>query len=367
MQIIKLPPRSLMEPKIIVSVVVPAYNAERWLAATLAAAASQTLREIEILVVDDGSTDRTPEIVMEHARRDPRVRLIQRKNGGVGAARNSGILEARGKYVAPLDSDDLWYPEKLELQVACMEAGGEQMGFAYCWSEKIDVSGRLLTPCIPYEIAGRVYRSLILRNFVGSGSVPLFRAKALETTGLYLDRVGQRGEEGCEDWDLLLRLAEHYDIGVVPRSLIGYRQVPACMSLNARGMSVSYEVVMERAKARSPEIPRRVFRWSGGNFYSYLVSKCYLADDYPSCLRSILKAVTADPMLLANRRFYMMGLKSLIRLATGGRSRKQTTAGKAIRGSGEVPAAKPKPSWMDIVQANRSQVILEADQMIGRT
>ncbi|HEY1123012.1 MAG TPA: glycosyltransferase family 2 protein, partial [Haloferula sp.] len=80
--------------EIVVSVVVPAYNAEAWLPLTLESACQQTLREIEILVVDDGSSDRTAEIAREFSGRDPRVRLISRKNGGVGAARNTAISEA---------------------------------------------------------------------------------------------------------------------------------------------------------------------------------------------------------------------------------------------------------------------------------
>jgi glycosyltransferase involved in cell wall biosynthesis len=338
--------------EIVVSVVVPAYNAETWLPFTLESACQQTLREIEILVVDDGSSDRTAEITREFSARDPRVRLIHRKNGGVGAARNTGIAAARGRYVAPLDADDLWAPEKLASQVACLEAGGEQMGMCYCWSEKIDARGQRITAGFPFEIEGSVLRPLVLRNFVGSGSVPMFRATALARIGHYLERSEQGGEQGCEDWDLSLRIAGHYQVGLVRRCLVGYRQIADCMSLNAEGMSRSYEVIIARAKARDTGLSPEVFRWSAGNFYSYLVSKCYLWGDYPGCLQSMARAASADIMLFGNRRFYLMGLKSLVRILTG-------TRGRPPGSDPDAPEKSQRSSWAESVQSRRWQDALE--------
>jgi glycosyltransferase involved in cell wall biosynthesis len=344
-----VPPIPSTDGIVVVSVVIPAYNAEKWLPLTLQSVSNQTLRAIEILVVDDGSSDGTWAVAQKHALLDPRVRLIQCKNGGVGAARNTAIREARGKYIAPLDADDLWSPEKLEAQVACMEAGGEEMGLVYCWSDKIDARGDRITSSYPFDIEGRVHRSLILRNYIGSGSVPLFRAAALEKVGLYLERSEQNGVQGCEDWDLSLRLAEHYRVGVVRRSLVGYRQAATCMSLNAAWMSRSYEVMMNRARSRNPGIEGKVFRWSAGNFYSYLVSKCYLWCDYRGCLRSIAKAVMADYMLVLNRRFYLMGMKSVVRLATGSRGR--TPA--AIPPGESPPVSSRSTSFTESIQSKR--------------
>ncbi|MEK7950062.1 glycosyltransferase family 2 protein [Luteolibacter soli] len=341
-------PTPMHPGEIVVSIVVPAYNAETWLPLTLESACNQTLREVEILVVDDESSDRTAEIARGFAARDPRVRLISRKNGGVGAARNSAIAEARGKYIAPLDADDLWHPEKLADQVACMEAGGEQMGMCYCWSEKIDARGQQITTGFPFEIQGSVLRPMVLRNFVGCGSVPLFRSTALHQIGNYLERSEQGGVQGCEDWDLSLRVAEHYQVGLVRRCLVGYRQIADCMSLNAEGMSRSYEVIMTRAKARNTGLAPEVYRWSAGNFYSYLVAKCYLWGDYTACLHSMARAVLADLMLFGNRRFYLMALKSLVRIATGTRDRPPGFADPD-----DTPGKPQRSSWAESVQLRR--------------
>ena len=308
------PPPSRTPSRPRVSVIIPAYNAEPWLPDTLDSVCSQSLREIEILVVDDGSTDRTLEIAGAFAGKDQRIRVIQQQNGGVGAARNRAIAEARGDYIAPLDADDLWYPEKLALQLKCMEEGGEEMGFAYCWSEKIDPRGKLITDSFPFDSQGSVLNELVARNFVGNASVPLFRASALKVSGVYLQRSEQEGVQGCEDWELILRIAEKYRVGLVPQTLVKYRQLPGCMSLNAREMGRSYEYVMQLVKERNPGLPRSLFQGSAANFYSYLVSKCSGADDPENCLWALAKAIKADPKLMSNPRFQRMGLKNLAKL-----------------------------------------------------
>jgi glycosyltransferase involved in cell wall biosynthesis len=98
----------------LVSVIVPAYNAEEFIGETLNSALSQTYSNIEILVVDDGSQDRTSEVVKAFVQKDERVILLQQANAGVAAARNLAIEKSRGEYIAPLDADDIWYPQKLE-------------------------------------------------------------------------------------------------------------------------------------------------------------------------------------------------------------------------------------------------------------
>ena len=103
-----------MGERSLISVVVPAWRAEKTLAATLDSILSQTWRELEVLVVDDASPDGTLALAQSYAAKEPRVRVIaQPENGGVSKARNRGVREARGEWIAFLDSDDLWMPEKL--------------------------------------------------------------------------------------------------------------------------------------------------------------------------------------------------------------------------------------------------------------
>jgi glycosyltransferase involved in cell wall biosynthesis len=95
----------------LVSVIIPAYNAENFIAKTLESVLSQTYQNIEVLVVDDGSTDTTAEIVKSFVQKDSRVSLLQQSNAGVAAARNLAIEKSKGEYIAPIDADDIWYPQ----------------------------------------------------------------------------------------------------------------------------------------------------------------------------------------------------------------------------------------------------------------
>src|SRR6201987_3145378 len=114
--------------KALVSVIIPAFDAAANIRQTLNAVLAQTYQDIEVIVVDDGSSDATGAIVEEYVARDTRFHLIRQCNAGVGAARNTAIRKARGKYIAPLDADDFWSPEKLEKQVDCMEQSGFETG-----------------------------------------------------------------------------------------------------------------------------------------------------------------------------------------------------------------------------------------------
>src|SRR5438034_9298591 len=121
-----------------VSVIIPTYNYARYLAAAIESALAQTYAPLEIIVVDDGSTDDTLRILGAYGNR---LRVLRQANQGAGAARNAGIAAARGEYVAFLDSDDLWHPRKLELQLARF-ASDPDLGLVHCGVEVLDEQGR---------------------------------------------------------------------------------------------------------------------------------------------------------------------------------------------------------------------------------
>src|SRR6516164_8521621 len=129
--------------KSLVSVVIPAFNAATNIRQTLKSVLAQTYQEFEVIVVDDGSSDATSAVVEKFVTKDARFQLVRRSNAGVGAARNTAIRKARGKYIAPLDADDYWFPEKLQKQVACAEQRGNETGLVYCWYAVLDEHGRL--------------------------------------------------------------------------------------------------------------------------------------------------------------------------------------------------------------------------------
>jgi glycosyltransferase involved in cell wall biosynthesis len=300
----------------LVSVIVPAFNAAAYIRQTFNSILAQTYREFEVIVVDDGSWDPTAKIVEEFVARDPRFQLVRQGNEGVGAARNTAIRKAHGKYVAPLDADDLWGPKKLEKQVACIEQSGTATGLVYCSSTLIDEQGNLLHSGETKTLEGRLRHALVLKNLLGNASVPLFRTSALEKVGLYLTREEQGGQ-GCEDWDLALRVAENFDIRVVPEHLVEYRQCASAMSVNVGSMDASFATVMRRARQRNRDLPPAAFRWSAGYFYQYIAERCYETHHYPSCIRYLTRAIGANPVLLLNPRIYKTGTKSLLSLMPG--------------------------------------------------
>ena len=111
----------------LVSVIIPAYNAQRFVRTTLLSARAQIYTDLEIIIVNDGSTDETADIVESMAKTDKRIRVVYQTNSGLAAARNRGIAEARGDYIAPLDADDLWHPQNIARQIEAIMGGGPRV------------------------------------------------------------------------------------------------------------------------------------------------------------------------------------------------------------------------------------------------
>ncbi len=300
----------------LVSVIIPAYNAEAHLEETLRSVTSQSYRNLEIIAVDDGSTDGTRAILETWAQKDSRIKVFTQANAGVAAARNLAIAKSTGQYVAPIDADDIWYPAKIERQVTGLEEAGEEVGVCYAWSVSIDEKGSVTDVGPKVELTGKVHTALVLRNFVGNASVPLFRRSALELVGYYNEDLRREDAQGCEDWEITLRLAEKYQFSVVPEYLVGYRIYEKSMSCNHLAMGRSYERVLAEVQARHPAMPAHIFRWSQSIFYLYLTHKSSLAGDLPSAYRWLSQAIDADPAALllpwVARNFVTQSLRSVL-------------------------------------------------------
>jgi hypothetical protein len=243
----------------LISVVIPAYNAAATLEETLDSALAQTHRRIEVVVVDDGSTDGTAAIANAAAARDPRVRVISIPNAGVATARNIGIAATSGAYVAPLDADDLWHPDTLRKQLAALEAAGDRAGFAYAFYRRIDMDGRVLSDGAPRVCTGRVFTRLLVNNFVGNGSGLLMRRAAVDSIGGYDPSLRAMGVGGCEDYLIQVRLAASWTAAATPEFLIGYRITPGAMSSDGSRMHRSNTELLRIAEETTPAAPARAF------------------------------------------------------------------------------------------------------------
>jgi hypothetical protein len=245
----------------VVSVIIPAYNAEATVGETLDSARAQSEPRIEILVVDDGSTDKTSEIVSAIAATDPRVRLICQANAGVAAARNAGLAEARGRFAAWLDADDLWHPTKLARQIAVFDAAPAPPAFVYTGYRLIDASDRVIpNPRTLADLSGETLcRQIATTYFTNVSSImaPVALARAC---GGHDPGLRAAGIEGAEDLLFQLRLALRGPCGCVRAALVGYRMHGANMSRAVARAARSNARALELIRAEAPEVPEWVFR-----------------------------------------------------------------------------------------------------------
>jgi GT2 family glycosyltransferase len=254
----------------LVSVIIPAWNAATTLAETLASVSAQTVRDIEILVIDDGSTDETASIATAAAGRDSRIKVIRQANAGVAAARNAGLMQAKAPHAAWLDSDDLWHPLKLERQLEVLDKATEPLVFVYTGYRMIDAAGRIQP--LPRTIAdlsgSSLLRQIATTQFtnVSTFLAPTRLARAL---GGHDPSLRGAGLEGAEDLLLQLRLAAHGCAGFVPEALVGYRMHGANMSRAVARAARSNVLALEKLRTEHPGLPEWVWRLGHGRMAGF--------------------------------------------------------------------------------------------------
>ncbi len=241
----------------LVSVIIPAFNADETLRGTLDSVLEQSYRKLEIIVVDDGSADRTASVADSYARRDPRITVLQKRNGGVASARNFGLEEATGTFIAPLDADDIWHRDKIRFQVARFHEAGDEAALVYNWYRRIDGEDRIIAPSASPAIEGWVLHQHLEWNFVSNGSTPLIRASALRNIR-YNEDMSRQGNGGCEDYLLQLELARRYRFLCVPAFLTGYRKRGGEMSSNVARMIRSHLHMYQALETRLAPEARQV-------------------------------------------------------------------------------------------------------------
>jgi len=236
------PPPGAGEPsgRPLVSAVIPTFNRRELVPEAVRSVLAQTWREVEAVVVDDGSTDGTEEAV--RAIPDPRVRYVRKEHSGIAATRNRGIAEARGAFLAFLDSDDLWVPGKLEKQMPLFR-GGE--GFVYARYRSVR-GGTVLRSKPVGGPSGNIFHALLKRIFVQMSTVVVRREAAREAGPL------DEGLAYADEYDFILRLAERFPCGFVDEDLVIYR---------IHGANESRK---ERVRiSENLEVYRRIFRREG--------------------------------------------------------------------------------------------------------
>ncbi len=273
------------------SVVIPAYNMGRYLTDCLDSVLAQSETDFEVLVVDDGSTDDTVAVVARCS--DARVRLIQRVNGGLAAARNTGVQSARGQLVAFLDADDRWCPTKLALHRRALAAHPE-VSVSYDWSVFIDVEGRRTGLALTQAHVQLTYEKLMLKNYLGNGSTSVVRRSVLEACGGFDENLKR-----LVDHELWVRLAfTGHQFLLVPEVLTEYRTHPQSLSADTDRMLRGVEAFLNKIATFAPDSVRRLAPLVRACTHRWMARAAFVAGNYKAARRHVVLALRARPSVL---------------------------------------------------------------------
>lgn len=236
----------------LVSVIIPAYNAAGWVRRAVDSALAQTYPQREILVVNDGSTDTTAQVLAEYGNS---IRVLTQPNGGLSSARNLGIREAHGELLAFLDADDYWLPEKLARQVACLQ---QDTGLGFC-STRTQVVSPAGEPTGTWDcprMESTLLRTIFLRHasIAGSGSSVMARSELFNRAGVFDTQL-----RSLEDIDMWMRLAVLSDYTCIDDLLTVIVKSPDSMSGNLEVMRQSAILVMRKNRELLPRRDRGRF------------------------------------------------------------------------------------------------------------
>jgi len=282
-----------------VSVIIPTYNRANLVDKAIKSVLSQTYQDFEIIVIDDGSTDNTEEIIRGF--KDKRVKYIKKykKNRGISATRNIGIKVARGKYIASLDSDDEWLPDKLDKQIKILQDGPPELGVVYSNSCYIDESGKNMNKLPkPKKLEGYIYEDLLGGNYVGTPSTVLIRKECFQQVGLFDDLLNTQA-----DWDMWIRIAKYYRFALIKTPLVRYRLHSNQLSKNLGVKIISANRILVKY-ANELEIRRRAH----SKHYFYIGNRFCHMEKTKEGQRYLLKAISLYPFYI---RYYICMFGSL--------------------------------------------------------
>jgi len=208
-----------------IAVIIPVYNAASSIRQTVESVLTQTFSDWQIILINDGSTDETLEQV--NGINDRRIKIVSYENAGVSVARNRGIALSNSKFIAFLDADDLWTPDKLQSQREAL-LQYPQAGLAYSWTVFLDEEGLIQYKQKPVFFKGDVLGELFKNNFLMCGSTPLIRREAVDVVGYFDSHLSP-----AEDWDYWLRVAAKY-----PFTLVSKYQTFYCKSKTSSSSKV---------------------------------------------------------------------------------------------------------------------------------
>ena len=289
-----------------VTVVLPSYNSMHYIAETMETVLNQTYQDFEVLVVNDGSTDDTPNWINRLSQKEPKVRMVSQANQGLAGARCTGVTNAKGKYVAFIDDDDLWEPTKLEKQVNSLESN-PQAGLCYTWTALADSGGKATGRVIASNAEGNVWKQMTEMNIVCCGSTPMIRRSCFDEVGLFDHEVSP-----SDDWDMWWRISARYPFTLVREALILYRQHPNNSSKKCEHMLATSRILIERNFANAPMELLHLRNRSYGCIYLYLGWRAIENNDYQQAKEFRDRAMSHRPQLYFSAKSIRLSMAILI-------------------------------------------------------
>lgn len=292
----------------IISVIVPAYNCESTIIETITSIQVQTLFDIEIIIINDGSTDNTLNLLTKI--QDERLKIFSYENGGLPTARNRGITHATSPYISFIDADDLWAPDKLELQLAAL-LNHPNAGVAYSWTICIDNEGKNFYPGVQASYQGNVLSHLLVCNFIASGSNVLLRREVIDAVGEFDSTL-----KSCEDWDYWLRVARSWDFVVVTKPQIIYRLSSGAMSSKIEVMEKYQLLVLEKAFLKAPLELQHLKKQGQSYIYQFLTHLCLTRvknkGAVKAAAKNLWKSIYLHPKTLLTQKTQKLAIKLII-------------------------------------------------------
>ncbi len=288
-----------------ISVIVPVFNGEKTIKETIDSILNQTFKDIELIIINDGSNDKTLEILENIL--DSRIKIFSYNNAGLSASRNRGISQAKREYISFIDADDLWTSDKLELQWRALQEN-PQAAVAYSWTDYIDESSKFLKSGRRITVNGNAFSQLLIFNFLENGSNPLIRQTAIEKVDGFDESL-----PAAEDKDMWLRLAANYEFVCIEKPQILYRTSTTSMSTNLKRQETASLKVIERAFNYSQaEKLQHLKKQSISHLYQYLTFKAIEAP--PQQRQTLtaayfwLKCIQNNPAIIKNKQLMTIAI-----------------------------------------------------------
>ncbi len=283
---------------VLVTVVMPAYNASKTIEESIHSVLSQSYKNWQLIIIDDGSKDNTYAIALEFSKMNKRIEVYMQNNNGVASARNAAIIKAEGQLIAFLDSDDIWLPNKLERQVKIFqEDHDKKIGLCYTDIEcfTLDVDDKYNCDQKTIISIEDDYLRLLTHDYIATLTV-MIREEALEKVGVFDNDLF-----GTEDWDLWIRISKYFDLYRIEEKLAYYREHEFGISKNKeKHLREKFKVIEKHILKSNQKIPEFVKNEALWIFFRSKAIHLYFQKKYINSAINMTKSISYAPLKVEN-------------------------------------------------------------------